>query len=106
MTSFEGDTPSAVSEAIAEAADPATVIADEAAERLENSTAAEAVEDAAPVEAAESDVAADAAPVSDVAADVAPVSDVAADAAQEDEDEDPAVALKKDLRARPGDWYV
>ncbi len=86
MTSFEGDTPSAVSEAIAEAADPATVIADEAAERLEDSTAAEAVEDAAPVEAAE--------------------SDVAAEAAQEDEDEDPAVALKKDLRARPGDWYV
>ena len=53
MTSFEGDTPSAVSEAIAEAADPATVIADEAAERLEDSTAAEAVEDAAPAEAAE-----------------------------------------------------
>lgn len=86
MTSFEGDTPSAVSDAIAEAADPATVIADEAAERLEDSTAAEAVEDAAPVEAAESEVAAE-----------APV---------EDEDEDPAVALKKDLRLRPGDWYV
>lgn len=88
MTSFEGDTPSAVSDAIAEAADPATVIADEAAERLEDSTAAEAVEDAAPVEVAESEVAAE-----------APVED-------EDEDEDPAVALKKDLRLRPGDWYV
>ncbi len=24
----------------------------------------------------------------------------------EDEDEDPAVALKKDLRSKPGDWYV
>jgi len=88
VTSFEGDTPSAVSDAIAEAADPATVIADEAAERLEDSTAAEAVEDAAPVEVAESEVAAE-----------APVED-------EDEDEDPAVALKKDLRLRPGDWYV
>ena len=33
-------------------------------------------------------------------------SDVAADAAPEDEDEDPAVALKKDLRLRPGEWYV
>lgn len=86
MTSFEGDTPSAVSDALAAAADPAIVIADEAAERLEDSTAAEAVEDAAPVEAAESEVAAE-----------APV---------EDEDEDPAVALKKDLRLRPGDWYV
>ncbi|BBY95732.1 transcription termination/antitermination protein NusG [Mycobacterium gallinarum] len=90
MTSFEGDTPSAVSDAIAEAADPATVIADEAAERLEDSTAAEAVEDAAPVEVAESEVAAE-----------APVEDE-----DEDEDEDPAVALKKDLRLRPGDWYV
>lgn len=90
MTSFEGDTPSAVSDAIAEAADPATVIADEAAERLEDSTAAEAVEDAAPVEVGESEVAAE-----------APV-----EAEDEDEDEDPAVALKKDLRLRPGDWYV
>ncbi len=35
-----------------------------------------------------------------------PESDVAADAAPEDEEEDPAVALKKELRLRPGDWYV
>ena len=27
-------------------------------------------------------------------------------AADDDEDEDPAVALKKDLRRKPGDWYV
>ena len=44
MTSFEGESPSAVSDALAEAADPATVIADEAAERLEDSSAAEAVD--------------------------------------------------------------
>ncbi|KUH95732.1 transcription termination/antitermination protein NusG [Mycobacterium sp. IS-3022] len=87
MTSFEGDTPSAVSESIAEAADPATVIADEAAERLESSTAADAVEDAAPV-----------------ADDTAGEADAAGEA--EDEDEDPAVALKKELRLKPGDWYV
>jgi transcriptional antiterminator NusG len=31
---------------------------------------------------------------------------VATDAPVEDEDEDPAVALKKELRLRPGDWYV
>ena len=55
-----------------------------------------AADDAAPAEPAESDVAADAATDSDVAADAAP----------EDEDEDPAVALKKDLRLRPGEWYV
>ena len=86
MTSFDGETAASVSDALAEAADPATVIADEAAESLEQSTAAEAVADA-PVEedAAGSEV---------------------ADTAQEDEDEDPAVALKKDLRLRPGDWYV
>ncbi|BBX27363.1 transcription termination/antitermination protein NusG [Mycolicibacterium alvei] len=29
-----------------------------------------------------------------------------APAADEDEDEDPAVALKKELRLKPGDWYV
>ena len=46
MTSFNGDTASSVSDALAEAADPATVIADEAAESLEETTAAEAVEDA------------------------------------------------------------
>ncbi len=89
MTSFEGNTPSAVSDALAEAADPAVVIADEAAERLEDSTAAEAVEDATPGDAAEGEA-----------------SDAAADAAVEDEEEDPAVALKKELRLRPGDWYV
>ncbi len=46
MTSFDGETAASVSNALAEAADPATVIADEAAESLEQSTAAEAVEDA------------------------------------------------------------
>ena len=90
MTSFDGDTAASVSDALAEAADPATVIADEAAESLEETTAAEAVEDA-PLEA-------DEAPAEpDVAADAAP---------EEDEDEDPAVALKKELRLKPGEWYV
>jgi transcription termination/antitermination protein NusG len=90
VTSFDGDTAASVSDALAEAADPATVIADEAAESLEETTAAEAVEDA-PIDS-------DEAPA-DAAADngAAPV---------EDEDEDPAVALKKDLRLRPGEWYV
>jgi transcription termination/antitermination protein NusG len=97
VTSFEGDTPSAVSDALAEAADPATVIADEAAEHLEDSTAAEAVQDAAPA-----DEVAEAPAEPEVAAEAAPEPE----AAVEDEDEDPAVALKKDLRLRPGDWYV
>jgi transcription termination/antitermination protein NusG len=47
---------------------------------------------------------ADAAPA-EVAADSAPAPQVAANAAAE-EDVDPAVALKNDLRTRPGEWYV
>jgi transcription termination/antitermination protein NusG len=90
VTSFEGESPSAVSDALAEAADPATVITDEAAEHLEDSTAAEAVEDAAPADETPAD-------------DEAPAVEAPADDAEE---EDPAVALKKDLRLRPGDWYV
>ena len=35
-----------------------------------------------------------------------PVEEAAAEAGAEDEDEDPAVALKKELRLKPGDWYV
>jgi len=97
VTSFEGESPSAVSDALAEAADPATVIADEAAERLEDSTAAEAVEDTTLTEAVE-----DTTLTEDVPADA-----TADDAATpDDEEEDPAVALKKELRLRPGDWYV
>jgi len=100
VTSFDGDTAASVSEALAQAADPATVIADEAAESLDESTAAEAVEDA-PLHSEDesSDVDAPAEPAADE-------SDVAADAAAEDEDEDPAVALKKELRLKPGEWYV
>jgi transcription termination/antitermination protein NusG len=90
VTSFDGDTAASVSDALAEAADPATVIADEAAESLDETTAAEAVEDA-PLDS------------DDESADV----DVPAEpAADDDEEEDPAVALKKDLRLRPGEWYV
>jgi transcription termination/antitermination protein NusG len=51
---------------------------------------------------------ADAAPA-EVADEPATESDVADEAAPEapaEEDEDPAVALKKELRTKPGDWYV
>jgi transcription termination/antitermination protein NusG len=104
VTSFDGESAASVSDALAEAADPATVIADEAAESLEETTAAEAVDDA-PLE--DSDAPAE--PAADDAAPAEPAeSDGAADPAEpaEDEDEDPAVALKKDLRLRPGEWYV
>jgi transcriptional antiterminator NusG len=90
VTSFDGDTAASVSDALAEAADPATVIADEAAESLEETTAAEAVEDAPLDTDDESDEEAPAEPAAD----------------EEDEEEDPAVALKKELRLKPGEWYV
>jgi transcriptional antiterminator NusG len=83
-----------VSEARVASADPATVIADEAAESLEQSTV-EAVEGAADEVPAE------------VADEPASAEEPAAAAEDEvDEDEDPAVTLKKDLRRRPGNWYV
>jgi transcription termination/antitermination protein NusG len=92
VTSFDGDSAASVSDVLAEAADPAIVIADEAAESLDETTAAEAVD--YPSFDSESE---------DVAADEGAPAESAAD---EDEDEDPAVALKKELRLRPGDWYV
>jgi transcriptional antiterminator NusG len=95
VTSFEGSTPSGMSDARIEAADPTTVIADLAAESLEQ-PAGEAVEGAAdevPAEAQDAD---------EAPAEAAPEDgDV-----PEDEDIDPAVALKKDLRSKPGNWYV
>ena len=91
MTTFDGETAASVSDALAEAADPAIVIADEAAESLERdhrgrgrrgrAAGAPTTLRTRPPEAAEAEDA-------------------------EDEEEDPAVALKKDLRLKPGDWYV
>jgi transcription termination/antitermination protein NusG len=89
VTSFEGESPSAVSDARIEDADPSTVIADISAETLEQPTA-EVVADVADEAPAE-------------VADEPPAEEAAA---EEDEDVDPAVALKKDLRSKPGNWYV
>ena len=85
MTSFEGDAPSADSVDLIDEANPEAVTEDV------DATPAD-VADEAPA-AAEGEAATEAA--SDVAADAAPA-----------EDEDPAVALKKELRLQPGDWYV
>jgi transcriptional antiterminator NusG len=119
VTTFDGETPSGVSDALAEAADPATVIADETAESLEQPTA-EVVADAGDAEptdelvaaeaeaaAADEAVEAGAEEATEVAAEAAAVSEVAAGAApEEDEDVDPVEALKKELRLKPGEWYV
>jgi transcription termination/antitermination protein NusG len=83
VTTFDGDTPSSESDVFAEAAESATLTD---------------VETGATVEINE--------PPAHDTADAAD-SELAADEAEvEDEDVDPAEALKKDLRARPGDWYV
>ena len=111
MTSFEGEAPSAES---VDVIDETNVDSDaEAVTSSADETNVDPVSedaDAAPAEvapaAAESDVAAEAAAESDVAAEAAAESDVAAEAAPESEEEDPAVALKKELRLKPGDWYV
>jgi transcriptional antiterminator NusG len=111
VTSFEGEAPSAES---VDVIDETNVDSDaEAVTSSADETNVDPVSedaDAAPAEvapaAAESDVAAEAAAESDVAAEAAPESDVAAEAAPESEEEDPAVALKKELRLKPGDWYV
>jgi transcription termination/antitermination protein NusG len=94
VTTFDGETPSGVSEARAEAADPATVIADEAAESLEQNTA-EAVADAG-----------DAEPTDHLVADEAAAEAAPEPAEDPDEEQDPVEALKKDLRLKPGEWYV
>ncbi|GAB7066169.1 transcription termination/antitermination protein NusG [Mycobacterium hodleri] len=97
MTSFEGDTPSAsaVSDARIEDADPTTVIASRTAESLESSTA-EAVAEIADVEDVQDEV------------EDAPAAEETEAGRDEDpeEEQDPAVALKKDLRKKPGNWYV
>ena len=95
MTTFDGETPSGVSDALAEAADPATVIADETAESLEQPTAELVAAEAEADEAVEA-----------VEAEAEAASDVAGAAPEEDEDVDPVEALKKDLRLKPGEWYV
>ncbi|TDL10407.1 transcription termination/antitermination protein NusG [Mycolicibacterium obuense] len=87
MTSFDGESAANVSEARIADADPAVVITAAGAGNLDETSPAEAVEDAPLVEAPDN-------------ADEAPAADEPA------EDEDPAVALKKELRLKPGDWYV
>jgi transcriptional antiterminator NusG len=89
VTTFDGDTPSGESD----------VIVDETVE-LADSAADETADEATDEQTPDTD---DVAEV--VTEDVTePVAEEVAEV--EDEDVDPAVALKKDLRSRPGDWYV
>ncbi len=90
MTSFDGDAPTG------ETVD--TIDVDDTNAEVE-----------AGDDAVSSDLDAPPAEVTDVAegADAGADAEVAAQASPEvDEDEDPAVALKKELRLKPGEWYV
>jgi transcription termination/antitermination protein NusG len=104
VTSFEGESPSAESVDVITGAARAATSVDETNvdETAAGAEAGASSADETNVDPVSED--ADAAPA-EVAAEAAE-SDVAADAAAEDEDEDPAVALKKELRLKPGDWYV
>ncbi|KUI26100.1 transcription termination/antitermination protein NusG [Mycobacterium sp. IS-1496] len=82
MTSFEGDTPSAESVDLVDTDETDTATTDPATEDADVAGGEVSEEAATPAEA-------------EPAAEAAPV-----------EDEDPAVALKKELRLKPGDWYV
>ncbi|BBY73435.1 transcription termination/antitermination protein NusG [Mycolicibacterium parafortuitum] len=86
MTSFDGDAPTG---------DTVDTIDDTNAEA--GSDAVRSDEDAAPAEVTDVIEGADAGESAD--------QDAAAEATPE-EDEDPAVALKKELRLKPGEWYV
>jgi len=109
VTTFDGDTPSGESDVLAGAVESATLDEDEtveqatpAADETADDFADETADDFADEQAPDTsdEVAED---VAEVAAE--PVAEVAAEE-EDDEDVDPAVALKKDLRSRPGDWYV
>jgi len=90
VTTFDGETPSGESDVIVdETVEVADSAADDATDEQAPDTAEAVTEDVAEV-------------VTEDATDAADV----AEAEVEDEDVDPAVALKKDLRSRPGDWYV
>ncbi|BBZ57788.1 transcription termination/antitermination protein NusG [Mycolicibacterium phocaicum] len=85
---FDGETPSDESDVTAEAV-----------ESVE--TSEETVDADETVDTADSDDAADAPEAGDVVVD-----ETVEPAAEEPEDEDPAVALKKQLRRQAGEWYV
>ena len=95
MTTFDGDETFADETAESEAVEAAETTESEAVEsdaaETEGADAAEEAGEAA--EAAE-------------ASEGVESSEGEGEAAPADEDEDPAVALKKELRLKPGDWYV
>jgi transcriptional antiterminator NusG len=96
VTTFDGDTPSGESD----------VIVDETATD-ETNVDETSTDETATDETATDETATDETNVDPVSEDTDAVpAEVAETEVEEDEDVDPAVALKKELRSRPGDWYV
>jgi transcriptional antiterminator NusG len=85
VTTFDGDVPSDESDVTTEAVDSVESDSTEVAE--------DAAEDAADTNEATEDAAEEATPAEPAVEEADP-------------DEDPAVTLKKELRRKPGDWYV
>ncbi len=111
MTTFDGDAPSGETVDVIETTEADEAVAPQAEGSLEVQQEAPAT-DEAPAEAAPAtdEPAAEAAPAIDepaAEAEAVPAEAAAAPEAEaEDEDVDPAVALKADLRLKPGEWYV
>ena len=104
MTTFDGDSPSGETVDVIETTETGEAAAPEPEVSLEAEQAAptsDEIEQAVP----DAPEAAGAAPVGEAEADEAAV-EAAPEAEGEAEEEDPAVALKKDLRLKPGEWYV
>ena len=106
MTTSDGDLPvgetvdieQALHEVTAEAIAPDAAVDETAAVADDAATVADAPEE--PADATEPEEPADA------TAPEEPADTTAPEEAEEAEEVDPAVALKADLRAKPGDWYV
>ena len=100
MTSFDGEAPSGDTVDTVDV-DETTSQADTDAETLNTETSNTESMDSETLDTGAVGADEDAAP-----AEVADETDGADAAATPDEDEDPAVALKKELRLKPGEWYV
>ena len=112
MTTSDGDLPvgetvdieQALHEVTAEAIAPDAAVDETAAVADDAATVADAPEE--PADATASEEPADATAPEEAEEAEEPADATASEEAEEVEEVDPAVALKADLRAKPGDWYV
>jgi transcriptional antiterminator NusG len=101
VTTFDGDETFADETAESEAVETAETVESEAVE-----SDAAGSEDVVSADAESADASADAGDEAAEAVESGDSAEAGEAAPAADEDEDPAVALKKELRLKPGDWYV